>query len=929
MTSPTVIGHGVELSALNEFLSAQRKLPAGLLFVGEAGIGKTTLWRHGLAAADGAGYQVMATQATTSESEMGFVVLAALLQEHSRDLMPKLPPSQRDVLEVALFLAEPGPEPLQPRAINEAFLSVLRLAAQRQPLLLCVDDVQWIDAASSAVLEFAIRRLNEEPIGFLFTRRSDTDDEPSTGIESGFPPDRLTRLRVGPLNASALHELLRGRLGVTFAPPTLRRLEDASRGNPFFALELARALVSNQPGFDTAEPLPMPKTLTAILTTRPLALPRATQEALLIASLGSNPSVDLIARTLDGDGWQRIRPAVESDIIQVDGERIRFVHPLMASVARASADLGRRCEAHRRLANVVLDTEERALHISLAAKRPSQAIASALEQASRRARSRGASDTGAVLAERAARLTPIGHPEDAGRRMLLAARNHVDTGALDRAEDLLVRLVETSPPGTVRTEALDRLASLHIQRHGPTATIRAAETALAEAADDPGISAAIEHTLAWAHHNGGNLRSACDHARRAIALSEQLGDSSQLGGALATLAFMKFVAGEGVDIELIERAVSLESKDKVTAASARWMQGMLLEWTGELHQAQSLLATVLADNVERGHDVQVPFVTIHLARLWLHAGEWAVARQLAGDALEQTLEMSLGDEQAYAMATAALIDAHRGRVESAREMARQGLALVELTGGVPARFEFLATLGFLELSLGDIVAAERVLASLAQAVTAAGFDEPAILRFDADYVEALLGLGRIDEAASEIKRLESHDRVVPNPWTRLAVMRCRGLLQAAQGDLTHALEDVEAASVSAGELGEPFELARTQLALANVQRRSKRWADARGSLEEALETFERLGAPLWAARVRAEIARIPGRARAKSNLLTATEGRVAELVAAGHSNKEVAAALFVTVKSVEANLSRVYAKLAVRSRSELAHQFAREQEPKL
>jgi DNA-binding CsgD family transcriptional regulator len=928
MTSPAVVGHPVELAALSEFLASKDKLAAGLVFVGEAGIGKTTLWRSGVAAAGGAGYRIMASQASASESELGFAVLAVLLQESATDLMPKLPPSQRRALEVAVLLAEPGPEPSHPRAITEAFLSLLRLAALDGPLLVAIDDEQWIDTASGAALEFAVRRLREEPIGFLLTRRSDRDDEPPVGIERAFLPESLTRIKVGPLSLSALHEFLRGRLAVTFAPPTLRRLADASGGNPFFALELARAVISHQGHLEMDEPLPLPKTLTAILANRLETVPRETLDALLVAALVSHPSVALIARTLPGDGWERIRPAVEADMVRLDGEQIHFVHPLLASVAQSSADLGRRREAHRRLAHVVLDPEERALHLSLAAEGPSEAVASVLEQSANRARSRGASDTAAVLSERAARLTPARRREDARRRTRLAVDSHLDAGELDRAEHLLERLVDASPPGKPKAEALSRLATMHIQRHGPTATIRAAEIALAEAADDLRISAAIEQTLAWAHHNDGNLGSARFHAQKAVALGERVGDSRHLASALATVAFMEFVAGKGLDVQLIERAVRLESKEHVLITTPRWIHGMLLEWTGELRRAESLLANLQTENIGRGQDVQVPFARIHLARLSLQSGDWALAKRIATEALEQTLQMSLGDEQAYALATAARVDAHWGRVESARELARQGLALVDRTGSEPARFEFLAVLGFLELSLGATAAAHQVLASLAEAASAAGFEEPAILRFDSDYAEALMGLGRLEEADSVVERLEAHARAIPNPWTRMAVKRCRGLLEAAHGDTPGALGTLHAANLAAAELGEPFELARTQLALAMVQRRSKRWADARRSLMEALQTFERLGALLWATRARDELSRVPGRTPA-GRTLTPTERRVAELVAEGRSNKEVATALFVTVKAVEANLSRIYEKLAVRSRSELARKFARERDSKL
>lgn len=928
MKLPAVIGHDVELAALREFLGAQGELPAGFVLDGEAGIGKTTLWQHGLAAAGGAGYQIIATQATASESELGFAVLADLLQERAPRLLRELPLPQRRALEVAVLLAEPGPESPQPRAIAAAFLAVLRLAARDQPLLVAVDDEQWIDSASCAVLEFAVRRLRGERIGFLLTRRSDHDDEAPVGLDRAFAPDQLTRVRVGPLNLSALHELLRSRLGVSFPTPTLRRLADTSAGNPFFAIELARAVASHGRSLEMDEPLPLPKTLHALLANRLRALPRAARDALLVASLASDPSVALIARALPGDGWRRVRPAVQAEVIELEGERIRFVHPLLASVAQASADLGRRRLAHRRLADVVMDPEERALHLSFAAKGPTEAVASALEQAAKRARARGASDTAAVLSERAARLTPVRRPVDARRRTVLAVDSHFDAGTLERAERLLERLAETSPPGKLRAGVFARLATIRLHRHGPAGAIRDAKIALDEAADDLAIRAAIEGTLVWAHHNVGDLASARAHARTAVELAERLEDSPRLANVLAALALMDFVAGKGLDRELIERAVRLESEQLSTLGSARWIHAMLLEWTGENRRAWSLLENLQAERLQRGEDIEIPFVVVHLARLALQAGDWTRAKRLAAEALEQAQQMGLEDEQAFALATASLVEAHCGRVEAARELAQQGLALAERVGIEPARFELLAVRGFLELSLGNPAAAHGVLAPLARAVTTAGFGEPAVYRFHSDDIEALIALGLMEEAAAELERLEAHARVVPSLWIAMAVARSRGLLDAARGDVPGAVTRLQAAHRAAVELDEPFELARTLLALATVQRRAKSWADARRSLLEALRTFERLGALLWATRARAELSRVPGRTPAGRSL-TPTERRVADLVAEGRSNKEVAAALFVSVKAVEANLSRVYAKLAVRSRSELAHRFAGEREPKV
>jgi DNA-binding NarL/FixJ family response regulator len=221
-----------------------------------------------------------------------------------------------------------------------------------------------------------------------------------------------------------------------------------------------------------------------------------------------------------------------------------------------------------------------------------------------------------------------------------------------------------------------------------------------------------------------------------------------------------------------------------------------------------------------------------------------------------------------------------------------------------------------------------VLGPLVDAVARAGFGEPAVFRFHTDEVEALLALGRLEEAAALLAGLDAHAQVVPSPWLLATAARCRGVLQAAHGDIAGAVETLVKAKHRAAHLREPFELGRTLLALGTAQRRAKQWSAARGSLEEASRTFERLGADLWAERAQADLGRVAGRTPAGGEL-TPTEQRVAELVAEGRRNKEVAAALFVTVKAVEANLSRIYAKLGIRSRAELARRLAQEPEPKL
>jgi DNA-binding CsgD family transcriptional regulator len=925
----TVIGRDVELAALGEFLSSDRELPAALILDGEAGIGKTTLWHAGVEIAQ-ASHQILVAQAASSEAEFPFASLSDLLVERAAQVLPKLPLPQRRALEVALLLAEPGEHVPHPRAIATAFLNVVRLIAAEAPVLVALDDIQWIDPPSRRVLEFLVRRLEGEPVALLVARRTERDESPPLGLARAFAEKRLTEVRIGPLSLGALHEVLRTRLGLTFARPTLRRIAEASGGNPFFALEIARAVSSSGRRIDPGEPLPIPETLDDLISDRIAGLPAETREALLVAALAAAPTIEVVGAALSDDPWERLRPALEAEAIAIDREQIRFTHPLLASATEARADLGQRRDMHRRLAAVVSEPEERARHLALAAGAPDEAIASAIEQGAARALARGAPDIAAALEESAARLTPPKHADDGRRRILEAAHHHVHAGALDRAQSLLEELVADAPAGALRARALARRTRIRsFQAGGPAMAIGDLETALAEASKDTALQSLIERALAWTHQGAGDLASAQQHARAAVELAEHVDDAPALAAALSTHAFMKFVAGRGLDVELIERAIRLEPEHTPEAfVRPAWIYGLLLGWSGEHERARSLLERLQRESQQRGDELDLSISMTHLARLELRAGDVARAKAIAAEVLEHTLQMRFEEEQTYALASVSLVEAHCGNAKAARELTEQGLALAERAGIEPARFELLAVIGFLELSLGQAEAAHRVLGPLVQSLAAAGFGEPAVFRVEPDEIEALITLGRLEQAKAVLDRLVAHARAVPSRWIAAVVARSGGMLKGAHGDTRGAVATLEDALEKAAALGEPFELARTVLALGSAQRRAKRWADARHSLEEAKRIFEQVGARLWVERAQEEIARVPGR-RPRGSRLTPTERRVAELVAEGRANKEVAAALFVTVKAVEANLSRVYAKVGVRSRTELAHRFARETEPKL
>jgi DNA-binding CsgD family transcriptional regulator len=348
---------------------------------------------------------------------------------------------------------------------------------------------------------------------------------------------------------------------------------------------------------------------------------------------------------------------------------------------------------------------------------------------------------------------------------------------------------------------------------------------------------------------------------------------------------------------------------------------MLLTWDGELVEARGELHALRHDALHAGDEQALPFILNWLCRVEWRAGRWDLAADLGDEAYEACLSSGQVMERAYVLATKAVIDAHRGRVDAARAAGGEGLGLAVEAGVVPAQLEHHAGQGFLELSLGRFEEAHRLLGPLPAAATAAGFRVPAVFRFHGDAVETLLALGRVSDAEALLAELLDGRAALGHPWKDAISARCRGLLAAGRGDFDGAGSALGEALEAHQRLGEPFELGRTLLALGSIQRRAKKKAASRGTLHDALTLFERLGADLWAERARGEFARSGGRL-AGTDQLTPTERRVANLVAEGRANKEVAAELFVSVKAVEASLSSVYSKLGIRSRTELARRFA-------
>ncbi len=405
MSRNHIVGRVDELSRIDAFLGGLVEGPAALVLEGGSGMGKTTLWERGVAAAIERGWRVSSIRPAESEATLAFAGLADLF-EGWRDLFELLPAPQLAALEVALLRAEPVGLPPDPRAVYAAALTVFREAATQGPVLIAIDDVQWLDRSTTEALAFALRRLTDEPIGWLLAVRGSATTLP-LGLGRALPEEHVGRLSIEPLSVDELAELVRARLDTSFPPAILHSMHETSGGNPFFALEIARATLRGDTRA-TGQALPIPRNLRDdLVRDRVGTLPSFVQELLLYASASARPTVALLETALERSPIDTpLADAVDAGIVERDGGSIAFAHPLYRSAIYAESSREHRHRVHRRLSEVVDDDEERARHLALAADGPDEAAATALEDAAGRARARGSTAAAAELCELAERLTP-------------------------------------------------------------------------------------------------------------------------------------------------------------------------------------------------------------------------------------------------------------------------------------------------------------------------------------------------------------------------------------------------------------------------------------------------------------------------------------------------------------------------------------------
>jgi DNA-binding CsgD family transcriptional regulator len=910
-----------ELGAIADFLDTVASEPTGLMFDGAPGVGKTTLWLAAIDEASRRGMFVMSSRAAAGESVMAYASLADLLSGVDADVLAGLPKPQRLGLERALLRREAAPEdPTDQRTVAAGLLSVLNVLAEQSPVVIAIDDLQWLDPSTQYVVAFASRRLHGR-VGVVATVRS--------GAVEGMPrlqlprPDTTVRKKIRPFDREDLQAVIAERLGRTFTSSTFDKIYAVSDGNPFYALEFAHSLTDDT----AATNVGLPDSLAGVVRARLTGLEEADDALLAIACLTA-PTVELVARAIDVGNDELaglLADAEQRGIIEITGHRIRFTHPILShGVYSASKPTARR-GMHRRLAAAIEEPEVHARHLALAATSADTATIEALDAAAASARSRGAPAAAAELFDRAIALG-----DDRPERQIASAGCHLDASNSARARALLEPVIGRLSPGPLRAQAITLLAVVRMYADSFAESAALLRRAVDDTVGDPMLAAHVLIMLSYALISTRRRAEATATVEEAVAKASALGPSPLLSQALSMRATIAFMSGRGLDAASMQRALDLEDDAVPIPLALRpsAQNALQMAWTGELEKARYAMAAIRRRCDERGEESELTFVAFTSVLIEIWRGDFAEAARGADEALELAHKLDSDFPLFMGLMLQSCVAAYTGDADRARADGARAVVVSQRCGSTRLGEWAVMTIGFLDVSLGHYETALTTLAPLIANLDAVPEDtEIATASFVPDAAEAMIGLGRLDEAEALIDVIETNGRRLDRAWMLAVGARSRAMLVAARGDVRSALEIAEGAMQHHDRLPMPFERARTQLVKGVLQRRHRQRDAASTTLSNALSEFERLGTPLWATRARAELARAKFGAN-KVSVLTTGEQRIAELAASGMTNRDVAAALFISPKTVESNLSSVYRKLGIHSRAELGRHMARERDGK-
>jgi DNA-binding CsgD family transcriptional regulator len=908
-TASMLFGRDDERAVISQLLDAARKSHSGALVVrGEPGVGKSALL---LDARDRAGDMVvLSARGVESESELPFAALHQLLRP-ALDHLDALPPPQATALRAALGMDESGSD--NRFLVFAACLSLLSELADRRPVLCLVDDAHWLDAASADSLRFVARRLDAEGIVLLFAAR---DGEART-----FEADLPSLLLEG-LDVDAAAALLTRRLGIDAAADVRDRLVEQTRGNALALLEVPTALTPAQLAGDEPLPeaLPMTRQVESIFLGRVRSLPPDTQRLLLAAAADDSENAALVARAAAylGVDPRALDVAEHAGLVSVRGTRLEFRHPLVRSTIYEAASSSDRRGAHGALARALAEDDDqadrRAWHLAASVLDHDENVVIALEDAAERAQERAGHMAAAKALERAAALSAEGPAR--GRRLVAAARSASVAGADEYAVTLARQALHDVSDPLPLAEVAYVLGVAEIRRGRPLDSL----PSLLRAADevtrsDPRKALELLVFAMWAASDGGDVDGQLEAARVAATVDPPEGDEWSSFVVNYVQGCGAMAAGDAAHgVPLLERAIewAFETEDERVVywagAGALWLGDD--ERAGELARRSAALA-----RRSGAIGILAASLGVRASQLFL-AQRFDEALLAADEGVQLARELRADNLVLLPLGVLAGVAAVRGKDEEARRQAEETLALASARGLVLRAGSALRALALVDLGRGRWREALERLEALAELVPGHGVSLVAMMTVP-DLIEAAVRADRSDRARTALRDFEAWAELSGAAWVQPRLSSCRALL-ATGAEATEHFED----ALLLADDARPFDLPRIQLLYGEHLRRERRRSDSRVQLRAALDGFERLRAEPWAERARTELRASGETARRRDpstvDLLTPQELQIARFVAEGLSNKEVAAQLFLSPRTIDYHLRNIFAKLGIKSRTQLA-----------